>query len=396
MATSTRDDVLQQLRDGVTALTESDNWRRFLDVQARFHHYSWGNTLLIAQQRPEATKVAGYRTWQTLGRQVRKGEKAIMILAPLVHKVQGDGQDGTEERVVRGFKSVPVFDLGQTDGNDLPQLAHRLQGNGAADALQHLRTVTADLGYRIDVTEFPGEKNGECNFHERVIRLRTGIAPAQMVKTLGHELAHAILHNPDEQQDRQLSRELAELEAESVAYVICRDFNIDSGEYSFGYIAGWAGDGERARQAIESSAAQIHRAVHAIMHSLDSPEQATAAEVPAPPSRHVEVLSDEIRGPMSVGNGGESWPEPLHHVNGKTVPSLLLKVPEACELLRVSRAQLYVLANKQHEIEMVHIGKLCRVPRASIEAYVERLRNTASLQRPLAAPSLTVASEGLR
>jgi antirestriction protein ArdC len=236
MAPTTRDDVLRQLRDGITSLTESDNWMRYLDVQSRFHHYSWGNSLLIAQQYPEASKVAGYRTWQQLGRQVRKGEKAIMILAPVVYNAKPkDGEEpSTEGRVVRGFRSVPVFDYGQTDGEDLPEIATRLEGTDPVHAFRRLQVVAGELGYTVSFEEMGGKKNGECRFDTRTIAIRTGIAPAQTVKTLAHELGHAILHNPEEQAKRPFDRSIAELEAESVAYVISRDLGIDSGKYSFG------------------------------------------------------------------------------------------------------------------------------------------------------------------
>jgi excisionase family DNA binding protein len=95
------------------------------------------------------------------------------------------------------------------------------------------------------------------------------------------------------------------------------------------------------------------------------------------PSLPLNTLSEEMTGPMDIGHGGMDWPDPVHHIDGRVVPSLLLTVPQACEALQVSRAQLYVMANKQHVIEMVHIGKLCRIPRSSIESYVERLRTVA-------------------
>jgi excisionase family DNA binding protein len=340
----------------------------------------------FAQQRPEATKVAGYRTWQQLGRQVRKGERAIMILAPIVYKQQTeDGADpSTESRVVRGFRSVPVFDLAQTDGDALPEIATRLQGSDPVYALRGLEVVAGELDYHVSIQPMTGTKNGECKFDKRVIEIRSGIAPAQMVKTLAHELGHVVLHNPQEQAKRSLTRPIAELEAESVAYVICREFGIDSGSYSFGYIAGWAGSGEDATKALEASASAIHRASHVVLsilhdgftHGVDR----EVAELQRPRQVQFQELSDEIRGPLNTGNGGADWPEPLHHVNGQLRQSLLMTVPEACEALRVSRAQLYVMASKQHVIEMVHIGKLCRIPRASVEGYVEQLRQSAASQ----------------
>jgi antirestriction protein ArdC len=234
MATSNKVDVLQQLRDGITELTNSDAWQRYLDVQGRFHNYSWGNSLLIARQCPDATRVAGYRKWQALGRQVRKGERAIMILAPLVYKTKEENDTATETAVVRGFRSVAVFDVAQTDGEPLPEIAKRLQGSDPVFAFRRLERVAGELNYHVAIEPMNGAKNGECRFVSRVIAIRSGIAPAQMVKTMAHELGHVVLHNPEEQRKRSVDRPTAELEAESVAYVVCRELGIDSGSYSFG------------------------------------------------------------------------------------------------------------------------------------------------------------------
>ena len=378
MATNKKPDVLQQLRDGVAALTDSQAWQRYLDVQRRFHQYSWGNCMLISQQRPEATRVAGYRAWQDLGRQVRRGEKAIMIIAPVSYKdrVENDNGESTETRSIHGFRAVSVFDVSQTDGEPLPQVAQRLTGGDPTFATRRLQVVAGDLGYKTLIEDFEGSANGDCNFAEHRIRVRSGLAPAQVVKTLAHEIGHALLHNPDRSAERPIGRQLAELEAESVAYVTCQQLGIDSGDYSFGYIAHWAGDGEQAIKAIEASAAQIQHAAHFVLTALgDGPRP---PEIPTPMHRRaVPTLSEEITSFVPVGQQGTQFPEPVHRGNGQSPPSLLLTVPEACEMLRVSRAQLYVMANKQHVIEMVHIGKLCRIPRGSVESYVEQLRSPA-------------------
>ena len=133
-------DALQRLRDGVETLKQSDEWIRWLDVQSRFHHYSWGNCVLIAIQRPEATRVAGFHRWLELGRCVRKGEKGIQILAPMVGKRKDADPD--DPKVCFGFRAAYVFDILQTDGEDLPEITRRLEGDdpdGLFEAVDHTR-----------------------------------------------------------------------------------------------------------------------------------------------------------------------------------------------------------------------------------------------------------------
>lgn len=259
MAASTKVDVLQQLREGITALTSSDAWLRYLDVQRRFHQYSWGNCLLIAIQRPDATRVAGYHAWQKLNRQVNVGEKGIRILAPVtykkstIEKPDTNPDDSPEVRVLRAFRSVSVFDISQTSGQPLPEITSRLLGKEPVYAFRRLSVVAGELGFHIEFTQLPGERNGECDFGTCTIRIRTDLDAAQVVKPLAHEFGHAILHFPSEGMPKQV----VELEAESVAYVVCHELGIDSSQYSLGYIAHWAGDGESAVRGIETSAGNL-------------------------------------------------------------------------------------------------------------------------------------------
>lgn len=191
MAASNKVDVLQQLRDGITQLTNSATWLRYLDVQRRFHNYSWGNCLLISMQRPDATRVAGYHQWQKLGRQVNVGERAIKILAPVVYKKpveEASATDPEEIRVLRAFRPVSVFDVSQTSGEPLPQIATRLLGDQPVNALRNLEMVAGELDFRVILASLPGARNGECNFSEGVIRIRNDLEPAHMVKTLAHEI----------------------------------------------------------------------------------------------------------------------------------------------------------------------------------------------------------------
>jgi len=274
MAIAQKTDILDQLRAGVEQLTSSEQWTRWLDVQRRFHHYSWGNCLLISLQRPDASQVAGYRRWQQLGRQVRKGEKGIAILAPVVNRLRRtvEGEDGVESedvlRVVRAFRTAFVFDIAQTDGDPLPEIAQRLLGDDPADAFFKLQAVAGALDFTVEVTPLGDSLNGDCNYATRSIRINADVSALQGVKTLAHEIAHALLHGPDRVAP-DVPRALKELEAESVAYVVCSELGIDSGEYSFGYVAGWAGGGEAASKAISASAQRIQQAARAILDALE-------------------------------------------------------------------------------------------------------------------------------
>jgi antirestriction protein ArdC len=247
-----------QLSEGISALTTSDEWVRHLDVQSRFHRYSFGNVVLIAAQHPEASRVAGFRAWLKLGRNVRKGEKAIWILAPMGTKKPAENESG-EDRMIVGFKSVPVFDVSQTEGQELPVVCRQLVGAEPVTCSSRLTDAAGSLGYSVEPTELPDGVNGDCSFELRRIRVESRNSPAQQVKTLAHEIAHALLHH--DHRDRRL----AELEAESTAYVVCHHLGMDSGSYTFGYVASWAGGGEDAVAGIKASGSRIQGAASTIL-----------------------------------------------------------------------------------------------------------------------------------
>ena len=197
------------------------------------------NQLLIFTQMPVATLVAGYRAWQRLGRQVRRGEKAIAILAPCVHRTKVEDQDGDERelRSLRGFRVAYVFDVSQTDGEPLEDLEairpQLLDGDAPEGIWDALATVARGAGFEV-VRHRRRHENGYCDLVNKVIAVRPDVTGAQAVKTLVHELAHALLHG-----DRVArSRELAEVE--SVAYVVCGALGLDTGDYSFAYVARWS------------------------------------------------------------------------------------------------------------------------------------------------------------
>ena len=218
---------------------------------SKFHHYSFGNTMLIFIQCPNATHVAGYHDWRrNFGRQVKRGERGITILAPCPYRRQeeveeaaSDGSSSTSIQWVQrmGFRTVTVFDVSQTEGKPLPELAKKLTG----DAAQYESMVAALRGispYPISIESFPGGAYGCCDFVEQRILVQPDMSQTQTIKTMIHEVSHAKLHAPEKTEElpQHKQRFVREMEAESVAYVVCRHFGIDTSDYSFGYVAGWS------------------------------------------------------------------------------------------------------------------------------------------------------------
>lgn len=235
----------------VEAITSGEEWAAMLEVAARFHRYSFRNTILIRVQRPDATRVAGFNTWKGLGRFVRKGEKGIAILAPCTYKRVSEpagsipaaseetGDAAQEVRVLRGFRVVHVFDVSQTDGDhDLPDVAPVLLTGSAPEGLvDQLSQLIAERGFAVQFVprEELGGANGQTDYMQHVVRIRDDVDQAQRAKTLAHELAHVLLHEPG-----FACRDRIEVEAESTAFVVMRAAGVDPGAYSFPYVARWA------------------------------------------------------------------------------------------------------------------------------------------------------------
>jgi antirestriction protein ArdC len=271
-------EIMHALSAGIQELTSSDSWQTWLTCQSRFHTYSFLNTLLIQLQAPAGTtRVAGFNAWRRLGRNVRKGEKGIAILAPIVRRTRVEDEDG-EQHVITGspsaFRMVYVFADVQTDGEDLPAIAHRLEGDDPNGLYTRLLPVAASIGFTVEEDYLDAGSNGDCDHRTCRIRIEARNDPRQQVKTLAHELAHAILHGDS----YQGSRELAELEAESVAFIVCSSLQLDSSEYSFGYLAGWAGGGDEAIAGIKSAGANIHRAADHILTQLEGADMRASGD----------------------------------------------------------------------------------------------------------------------
>jgi antirestriction protein ArdC len=238
-------EVHERLTAAIDELVSGEDWTRFLESSRRLRTYSPNNVLLIMTQRPTATAVAGYRTWQALGYQVRRGEKGIGILAPVVRRQQAkddDEQDRADPvRILRGFRVVHVFDIEQCDGAPLPDLQPVLLTGDAPAALWDLLTGQIEAaGFTVERGTCHGA-NGRTYFDTHTVRVRDDVEPAQAVKTLAHELAHVLLHNGTEYALGCRGR--AEVEAESVAYLILTTAGLEPGAYSFPYVAAWS-DGQ--------------------------------------------------------------------------------------------------------------------------------------------------------
>jgi len=273
--TTHRTELLSQLAHEVLALRGSEAWQRYLEVQARFHRYSPRNVMLIALQRPEATSVAGFRTWASLGRQVRKGERAMSILAPMVRR-----SDGESDLLVVGFRWVSVFDVSQTDGEPLPTPVSLLEGTGPRALRASLERAAASFGFDVVLAELPAGVNGECRWARATIALSRATSPLQQAKTLAHELGHALLHRHEPDRAR------AEIEAESVAFVVLAAHGADATAYSAGYLASWLGDAGDPTLAIRRSLDAIQRASSEILCAMEEPTDSGSESSP-PPSLHL-------------------------------------------------------------------------------------------------------------
>jgi antirestriction protein ArdC len=266
-----RSDLVEKLTIGIAELTTSDEWFRFLDFQSRFHRYSANNAMLIMLQTGgSATKVAGFRAWQRMNRFVRKGEKAIYVLAPMVYNRDDTADADDRTSVIKGFKYVPVFDVSQTDGEEMPSICNRLAGDDPAGIYSELMAIAHSVGFEVEDFDFADGTNGDCSHLQHRIRVESSNSPVQRIKTLAHELAHALLH------EQFSDRKLAELEAESTAYVVCQSLGLETADYSFGYVATWAGGGEAAIADIRSSCDRIQRTAAVILRPFEVSEEAVA------------------------------------------------------------------------------------------------------------------------
>ena len=253
------DSILQSLEEGVSEIFTSERYTEYLQTMAKFHNYSFNNTMLIALQRPDATLVTGYRNWQSMGRQVMKGEKGITIIAPTpIKKKQmqevldkegrpvlnenGDSIMKEVEVKIPRFKAITVFDIAQTVGDPIDLMVPEELKEAVNDYDLFMEAITAVSPVPIRFDEISGNAKGYYHNEDKEIVIRKGMSESQTIKTAIHESGHARLHDRDEMKAKgeKKDRLTAEVEAESVAYCVCSAFGIDTSEYSFPYIANWS------------------------------------------------------------------------------------------------------------------------------------------------------------
>ncbi len=314
-------EITDKLEQGIKELFESERYKEYLTTMSKFYSYSFNNTLLIAMQKPDATLIAGYTSWQrNFDRHVMKGEKGIKILAPAPYKAQeerekidpatqkpvldADGKPVTETvEVLRpAFKVVSVFDVSQTDGKELPDIMVGELTGSVEQYEDFWRALKEISPVPVELEKIEGGAHGYYHLVDKRIAIDEGMSEMQTIKTLIHEIAHAKLHaiDPDEKtapEDRK-DRHTKEVEAESVAYTVCQRYGLETSDYSFGYIAGWSSDKETKElkgslETIRSTAAEMIESIDAKLKELvarreQSAEVTHEAEVPeiSQPSYH--------------------------------------------------------------------------------------------------------------
>ena len=284
-------EITDRLEQGITELFDSERYKEYLRVMSKFHNYSFNNTLLIAMQKPDASLIAGFYAWKNnFGRNVMKGQKGIKILAPSPFKIKKEmekidpqtqkviiGKDGkpvTEEKeiTIPAFKVVSVFDVSQTEGKEIPDIAvNMLTGD-----VEHYKDVFAALEKTSPVPvafeKIEGGAHGYYHLEDKRIALDEGMSELQTLKTLIHEIAHAKLHDIDlnaplEDLENRPDRRTREVQAESIAYTVCQHYGLDTSDYSFGYVAGWSAGRELAE--LKSSLETIRSTAAEIINSID-------------------------------------------------------------------------------------------------------------------------------
>lgn len=293
-----RADELHQITDklekGVKDVFQSDKYKQFLNVMAKFPRYSVNNTMLIMMQRPDAQLCQSFTGWKQMGRYVKKGEKGISILAPAPYKIEreqtkldekgrpvfdADGEPVKEkvEVTIREFKVVKTFDLSQTDGKELPTIGpSELVGNieGYPKLLQALQEISP---VPVSFELIDGDAKGFYHLEDKKIVVQDGMSEVQTIKTLLHEMAHQKLHDKDNVPEaKDISRNGKEVEAESVAYVVCQHYGINTSDYSFSYVAGWS-EGKETPE-LKASLDKIRQTASEFIYQIDQKMEVLMAD----------------------------------------------------------------------------------------------------------------------
>ncbi len=283
-------EITASIEDGIKALFQSDNYAQYLQTMSRFHRYSVNNQVLIHMQKPDATLVAGFNKWKNqFGRNVVKGEHGIKIIAPTPFKkkieqekldpdtqlpvLDADGKVVTEEKTIQipMYRPVTVFDVSQTEGKPLPQLAHDLAGN-VANYEMFMEALRRSSPVPISIEVMNGKMDGYFDLEHQDIAVRKGMSEVQTVSAVIHEMGHALLHNRTKgaeqtAEQEKLSRNTEEVQAESISYAVCAYYGIATGENSFGYIASWSKD--KTLPELRESLEIINKTAGGLINDID-------------------------------------------------------------------------------------------------------------------------------
>ena len=284
-------EITDRLEQGILEVFESERYKEYLRVMSKFHHYSFNNTMLIALQKPDASLIAGFSAWKnTHGRTVKKGEKGIRIIAPAPFKVKQEmekldpktnmplvGADGNaiieeKEITIPAYKVVSVFDVSQTEGKELPSIGVDELTGDVSQYEDFFTALKKASPVPIALEHIEGSAHGYYHLAEKRIAIDDNMSELQTLKTAIHEIAHAKLHDidlnaPKEEKENRPNQRTREVEAESVAYTVCRHYGLDTSDYSFGYVAGWSSGKELSE--LKGSLETIRLAASELIDSID-------------------------------------------------------------------------------------------------------------------------------
>ena len=323
-------EITAQLEAGVKDLFNSERYQDYLKAMSKFHDYSLNNTLLIVMQKPDASLVAGFNKWRDeFERHVKRGEKGIKILAPAPYKIKKEqekldpdgkpiiGEDGkpvTEQKeiTVPAFKVVSVFDVSQTDGKEIPDIAVDSLTGSVEQYEDFFKALEQTSPVPVGFERIESGAHGYYHNAEKRIALNEGESELQTIKTLIHEIAHAKLHDidlnaPPEQQERP-SRRTREVEAESIAYTVCQHFGLDTSDYSFGYVAGWSSDKDikelkASLETIRATASELITEIDGHFRELQQQREAAQQERPVFESlapEQQQAIRDEVQATLQM------------------------------------------------------------------------------------------------
>ena len=334
-------EITDRLEQGITELFDSERYKEYLKVMSKFHNYSFRNTVLIAMQKPDASLVAGFSAWKNnFERNVMKGQKGIKIIAPSPYKIKQEmqkidphtqkpiiGKDGkpvTEEKeiTIPAYKVVSVFDVSQTEGKELPDIAVDELTGDVDRYKDFFAALEKTSPVPIAFENIEGGSHGYYHLEDKRIAINEGMSELQTLKTAIHEIAHAKLHDidlnaPKDEQQPHVDRRTREVEAESVAYTVCQHYGLDTSDYSFGYVAGWSSGRELSElksslETIRSAAAEIINSIDenlAELQKAQDKEQTAGQEQPTREEKAAPKEQPQPEAPAKADTAGKEKPE---------------------------------------------------------------------------------------